>query len=148
MVWCRFDSLTKTWQSAHLFYCYYNCKLTLSATFYFTMSWDPYIDNIIQQCPSVTKGTIIGLNGSIWTPATAANPKILAITQQEATTLAAVMCKKTCEAVAAALPAAGITVEGTRYMFLRDMDGDGRIVTAKKSGVGNLIAQSTTQGQS
>jgi len=39
-------------------------------------------------------------------------------------------------------------VEGTRYMFLRDMDGDGRIVTAKKSGVGNLIAQSTTQGQS
>ena len=37
--------------------------------------------------------------------------------------------------------------EGTKFMFLRDLDKDGRFVTAKKAGVGNLAICSTTQGE-
>lgn len=32
-------------------------------------------------------------------------------------------------------------------MFLRDFDGDGRIISCKKVGVGNLVLQSTIQGK-
>jgi len=108
------------------------------------MSWNSYVDSLIAQSQgNIDKATIIGLNGAIWTPAgSAAN--IMNINQDEASKIAANMQPKT-EAAAANFAATGIMCEGTKFMFLRDLDKDGRFVTAKKAGVGNLAICSTTQ---
>lgn len=108
------------------------------------MSWDSYVDSLIAQSGNnIEKATIIGLNGAIWTPA-GSNPKILAISQDEASKIAANMSPKT-SAAAQNFAGTGVTVGGTKYMFLRDLEGDGRQVTAKKVGVGSLSVFSTTQ---
>lgn len=107
------------------------------------MSWDSYVDSLIANSGGViTKGTIIGLNGALWTPGTA--EKIINISQPEAMSIAAVMAQKNA-AVEDNFAANGITIGGTRYMFLRDVYKDGRMMTGKKAGVGNIIMMSSVQ---
>lgn len=107
------------------------------------MSWDGYIDTMVGSgAGNITKGCIIGLNGSVWTPS--GTGVCLPISAPEAKKLADCMAPKN-ESVQTTLATSGITVGGTKYMFLRDFDGDGRIISCKKNGVGNLVLQSTIQ---
>lgn len=108
------------------------------------MSWDGYIDSIVDGSQgSITEATIIGLNGAMWTP-DSSKPKILNISAAEALAIGTEMAKKN-ETVGNKFAASGITVAGERYMFLRDIMNDGRIITAKKKGLGSLTMQSTNQ---
>jgi len=107
------------------------------------MSWDGYIDNMVASGKeTISKGCIIGLNGSVWTPS--GTGVVLPISAPEAKKIADSMAPKN-ETVGGVLAASGITIGGTKYMFLRDFDGDGRIISCKKVGVGNLVLQSTIQ---
>lgn len=109
------------------------------------MSWNSYVDNIVSRAGGhVSKATLIGLNGAIWTPADASQKQILNISQAEASAIGPVMAKKD-KAVGNYFSQNGITIEGTKYMFLRDLDGDGKIMCGKKVGVGGVTMQSTNQ---
>jgi len=107
------------------------------------MSWDGYIDSIIGNSQgAISSATIVGLNGAIWTPKTA--EKILEISQSEATSIGTIMAAKN-NSIQGKFSAQGITIGGAKYMFLRDVEGDGRTILAKKSGLGNLTLVATTQ---
>jgi len=107
------------------------------------MSWDSYVDNVISHAGGhVTQACILGLNGSVWTPKT--KDSILNISQAEATAIGRVMSMKS--GVGDAFAGTGIVVDGTKYMFLRDLDGDGKIILGKKQGKGAVTMQSTAQG--
>jgi len=86
------------------------------------MSWDAYVDNIIQQTGDprgdkhCDRAAIIGLDGgALWT---ATSPSCLKITAQEGAAIAA--CFKSNNFTS--FQASGIYVEGLKYQFLRQDD--------------------------
>ena len=99
------------------------------------MSWDSYIDNLIEHTGgNGDAAAIIGLDGSIWT--SQAHAKALKITQEEASKIATAMKKKEFSV----FQAGGIRVADVKYQFLR---GDENIVLGKKKGEGAITLQST-----
>ncbi|XP_067940697.1 profilin-like [Watersipora subatra] len=101
------------------------------------MSWEAYVDNLCGN-DAITKATLIGLNGAIWTPKT--KDAVLEVTAPEAMFIGSTMTSRN------VLPfqTSGITIGGVKYMFLKDIDGDGKVITGKARSVGNIILYSTT----
>jgi len=108
-----------------------------------TMSWDGYLDNIIQRTKTSAgdfnsdKACIIGLNGAKWTSDALANA--LKVSQDEAMRVGAAFSKKDFSS----FQAQGIVLEGNKYQFLRVEDD--KVVLGKKKDFGSVTLQSTKQ---
>jgi len=106
------------------------------------MSWDSYIDNLLQQCKDQTgnshcdKGCIIGLDGGApWTSATHAAG--LPIQADEGAVIA--RCFKSKDF--SVFMQNGVRVNGEKYQFLRVEDD--KAVLCKKKGMGALTLQAS-----
>lgn len=104
--------------------------------------WDPYIDNLILQCRDGSgeshcdKACIIGLDGGAkWTSDTHANA--LRITPKEASDIASAFKSKNFSS----FQAGGVLAENEKFQFLREEDG--KLVLAKKKGIGGLTLQAS-----
>jgi len=104
------------------------------------MSWDSYIDNLIQHSADANgtkhadRACIIGIDGgAAWTTAT--NPSGLQLNPQEAANIARAFKSKDFST----FMANGIHAEGKKYQFLRVQDD--KLVLAKKKGEGALTLQ-------
>ena len=106
------------------------------------MSWDSYIDHLIEQSKDqsgtahVDRACIIGIDGGApWT--TTSHSNALKLQGQEGANIA--RCFKSKDFTS--FMASGVRVEWTFYMFLREMDG--KIVLAKMGGCGAITAQAS-----
>lgn len=106
------------------------------------MSWDSYIDNLMQQCKDASgnthcdKGCIIGLDGgAAWT--TASHVSALPISSDEGSAIA--RCFKSKDF--SSLMQNGVRVNGEKYQFLRTEDD--KVVICKKKGKGALTLQAS-----
>jgi profilin len=108
------------------------------------MSWEGYIDSLqAKSAGNVTRATIIGFNGSMWTPVRAEKPSILPISAEEAKKIGTAMAPRT-PSVATEFQMNGIIINGVKYMFLR-VDDDGKIILGKKKDHGAITMVSTKQ---
>lgn len=107
------------------------------------MSWDGYVDNIIQRTKTQAgdfnsdKACLIGLNGAKWTSDTHANA--FKVTQEEAMRISQAFSKKDFTV----LQAQGIVLEGNKYQFLR-VEED-KLVLGKMKDVGSVTLQASKQ---
>lgn len=106
------------------------------------MSWDSYLDNLIAQTKDGTgathadKACIIGLDGGgKWT--TDAHANAFKLSAEESAKIA--QCFKSKDFTAFQFD--GVYAEGTRYQFLREVDGN--VVYAKKKGSGAITIQAS-----
>lgn len=103
------------------------------------MSWDSYLDNLVAYCVDgngrshADTGCIIGMNGAKWT--SDAHKNALKLTPAEAKTIGDCFSSKNFTN----FQEFGVIVESNKYQFLRDIEG--RIVMAKKKGLGALTLQ-------
>jgi len=99
------------------------------------MSWDSYIDNLLGHCAGhCDTACIIGQDGSKWT--TDGHASALKITAQEAATIGRAFNSNDF----IPFQAAGITVAGIKYQFLR---GEENVVLGKKKDNGAITLQSS-----
>jgi len=97
------------------------------------MSWDPYIDNLIEHTSGACdQACIIGVDGSKWT--TDSHQNALIITPTEA----AAVGKALNTTDYSTFQASGIMIQGVKYQFLR---GDDTMVLGKKKDKGAITMQ-------
>ena len=89
------------------------------------------------------KASIIGLNGALWTTSTKQNA--LNLTPQEGAAIAEVFKNVTPLERQNVFAETGIFAEGKKYMFMRDIDDDGKVMTFTRAKVGAIILQVTEQ---
>lgn len=101
------------------------------------MSWDPYIDNLQQQCGAANcdKACIIGIDGGAAWTGSGGNANALRIKPQEGSTIADCFKRKDF----GSFMTNGIFVEGVKYQFLREQEG--RLVLGKKKDHGSVTLQ-------
>lgn len=129
------------------------------------MSWDSYLDNLVAYCVDgngrshADTGCIIGMNGAKWTSDAHKNVRFcniwkdlfnykyifiyfqaLKLTPAEAKTIGDCFSSKNFTN----FQEFGVIVESNKYQFLRDIEG--RIVMAKKKGLGALTLQKSKTG--
>jgi len=105
------------------------------------MSWDSYIDNLIgQSAGHIDRGALCGQDGSLWTSGTMDTH--LKINSQEAATIAKVLRDgKVDDNALTELQMNGISVEGTKYQFLRGDFINEKVILAKLKGHGAITIQ-------
>lgn len=100
------------------------------------MSWDSYIDYLLDHCKgNAERVGIIGLDGSKWT--TDGHVSALKIQGSEAANIASCFKSKDFSQ----FMANGIVAEGVKYQFLREEDG--QLVLGKKKDYGAITLQAS-----
>ncbi|XP_066927751.1 profilin-like [Clytia hemisphaerica] len=98
------------------------------------MSWNQYIDNLIaQSSDNCDKACIIGFDGSQWT--TKDHPSNLNLSAQEIATITRILKNRNDPTE---FQSNGITVEGTKYTFLRQQEN---MILGKKKDHGAVTFQ-------
>jgi len=106
------------------------------------MSWASYVDNMMALAGGhISKGAIIGLDGGLWTAV--AGDHLLAVTAQEASVLAEALKTRNTLVIQKQFQTGGINIAGQRYMFVRDLYEDGRVILGKKANEGAVTLQVT-----
>jgi len=108
------------------------------------MSWDAYVDNLLQHgAGHIDSAVIIGLDGTPWTGTNDNSPKHLKLVGSEGKTIADCMRSKNYDP----MRASGVHVAGKKHMFLR-ADEDNDVVLSKGTGAHkeeSLCVQKTNQ---
>lgn len=106
------------------------------------MSWDAYVTSLVDgSSGQITKAVIIGLDGGIWT--STAGDKALNVSPAEAAAIAAVMKLKNGPEIQKRFQETGMSCDNQKYMYIRDLYDDGRVILGKKAGYGSITLQCT-----
>jgi hypothetical protein len=131
--WAQVGECTKT-PDYMLLMCKRSCKQCLPSG----MSWDGYIDMLVEDCKgSCDTAAIIGLDGSKWT--TDGHAASLKITPAEASTIGVSMKNQDWST----FQANGIHIAGVEYQFLHGDTDDKTLVLGKKKDQGAIVMQAS-----